>query len=120
MARARTSAPTLTPLPDDGAPNELGLMLRHYREQAGKTIPELAAETGVDRGYIYRLEMQPHDWLNRPLESAPVKQPSRDLIIRLAFALQLTADQADELLLAAGYAPLYALGRLDKHISSSR
>ncbi len=90
-------------------PNAFGLLLRAYRDAAGKTIPALAAETGIDRGYIYRLEMQPHDWLNRPLESAPAKQPRRDLVIRLAFALHLTADQADELLLAAGYAPLFPI-----------
>ena len=33
-------------------------------------------------------------------------QPSRDVIIRLGTTLRLSVDELDELLLAAGYAPL--------------
>ena len=34
------------------------------------------------------------------------RHPSRDAVIRLGLAMQLTMEDMDELLLAAGYAPL--------------
>ena len=96
------------------ADNVLGETLRQFRERAGKSIPALAAETGIDRVYLYRLEKQEADWLNRPLEGGLVKQPSRDLIIRIGVALDLDLDDMDELLMLAGYAPLCAVGRVDR------
>ena len=93
------------------ADNILGQALRQFRERAGKSIPALATETGIDRMYLWRLEKQEADWLNRPLEGGPVKQPSRDLIIRIGVGLALTCDDMAELLMLAGYAPLYAVRR---------
>ena len=107
QARTRTHA-----LPHhDGAPNELGVLLRHYRERAGKTIPQLAIEVGIDRTYLFRLESQPQDWLHRPLHGPPPKQPARDVIISIGVACGCTLDQVDELLLTAGYAPLCRFAR---------
>ena len=99
--------------------NLLGKMLRQHREKAGKTMAAVAIEAGIDRAYLWRIEQQPHDALNRPPEGTPPKQPSRDLVIRLAFALALSLDETDELLLIAGYAPLFAVGRFDHPDKSS-
>ncbi len=86
--------------------NTLGRVLRSYRERAGLTPSDIAAKVHIDRMYIHKLEGQCTDWLNRPLHGGPVRQPSRDLIIRFIIALQLDINEADELLMAAGYAPL--------------
>jgi hypothetical protein len=68
----------------------------------------------VSRTYIYDLETQLGDWLNRPLEGGRCKQPSRDLIIRIGIVLAgNNLDLVDELLLIAGYAPLYPIALLD-------
>ena len=90
------------------AQNKVGAALKAYREAAGLSIGDVAIEVGVDRVWLWRLETQEADWLHRPLDGAPPRQPSRDLIIRIAFALRLTGDEADELLIEAGYAPLWA------------
>lgn len=91
--------------------NILGQTLKQYREQSGKSIAELALELGIDRSYLYRLETQEGDWLNRPLEGGPPKQPHRDLIIGLGIALGLDLNTTDELLLIAGYAPIFRTRR---------
>ncbi len=94
--------------------NRFGHTLQQYRKRVAKGITTIATEVGVDRTYLYRLETQPADWLNRPLEGGHLKHPSRDLVIRLALALHLSLDECDELLLLAGYAPLFPLGQLDR------
>ena len=94
--------------------NVLGQALRRFRERAGKSIPAIADATGIDRMYLYRIERQEADWLHRPLEGGSPRQPSRDLIIRLGFALQLDIDDVDELLMLAGYAPLMPLPRTNR------
>src|SRR4051794_25422438 len=92
--------------------NLLGQALRQFREHSGKSVPQIALEIGVNRGYLWLLESTPADWLERTSTGASqAHQPARDLIIRIAFALALTIDQADELLLLAGYAPLFPLPR---------
>ncbi len=96
------------------AENRFGHTLQQYRRRVAKSIATIATEVGVDRTYLYRLETQPTDWLNRPLEGGLLKHPSRDLVIRLAIALSLSLDECDELLLLAGYAPLFPLGQLDR------
>lgn len=111
---ARTSTQISSPPLHDDEPNELGLMLRHYREQAGKNIPQLATEVGIDRSYLSRLESQPQDWLHRPLHGPPPKQPARDVIISIGVACGCTLDQVDELLLFAGYAPLFGAAKLHR------
>lgn len=85
--------------------NMFGETLRLYRERALFTILELAQRAKVERWYIRKLEEQPNDWLNTPADDTPYK-PERDLVIRLALALQLKMEEADDLLTVAGYAPL--------------
>ena len=114
MARTHAHACTAAPREYDSAPNELGRMLRHYREQAGKNIPQLATEVGIDRTYLFRLEAQPQDWLHRPLHGSPPKQPARDVIISIGVACGCPLDQVDELLLVAGYAPLFGAAKFHR------
>ena len=85
--------------------NYLVLVIREFCH--ARTI-QYADETGIDRMYVCRLERQEADWLHRPLEGGVQKQPSRDLIIRLGFALRLESDDADDLLMLAGYARTFS------------
>lgn len=93
--------------------NTFGRLIQQDRMRVAKSIPAIATEVGVDRTYLYRLETQSVDWLNRLLEGGHLKHPSRDLVIRLALALNLSLNGCDELLLLAGDAPLVPLGKLD-------
>ncbi len=91
--------------------NLFGQRLRELLEQSGKSVAAIALEIGVNRRYLWLLESRPSDWLERPADGEVAPQPSRDLIIRLAFALDLDIDACDELLLLAGYAPLFPPAR---------
>ena len=106
IARRRTHAKHANTALTDGQ-NALGEALRHYHTRTGLSIAQVAAEVGVDRVYLWRLETQDADWLHAPLTGDPPRRPSRDLIIRIAFAMGLTLDEADDLIMAAGYAPLW-------------
>jgi hypothetical protein len=44
--------------------------------------------------------------LNRRVTDGRIRQPTRDAVIKLGLGLGLAVDEMDELLLAAGYAPL--------------
>ena len=87
--------------------NELGETLRFYRMKRGLTIAELASAVGVDRAYLFQLEDTDADWLNPPLDERAPRPPTRDLMIRIAIVLRLDLDHADDLLMAAGYRPLW-------------
>ncbi len=93
--------------------NVLGRTLREYRERAGLSASDIAERVHIDRTYIHKLEGQRADWLNRPLHGGPVRQPTRDLIIRFIIALDLNIEEADDLLIQAGYAPLSAKPLVD-------
>lgn len=86
--------------------NMVGHALREYRARSGLRVSELAARAHIDRTYLHQFEGQRADWLNRPLQGSRVKRPSRDLVIRLIIGMRLTLEEADELLLLTGYAPL--------------
>ena len=88
------------------ATNILGTTLREFVNNSPKTIEQIAADAGVERNYIWRLIAQEADWLERPLQGGKVMQPSRDVMICLAIALELNRHDTDELLLTAGYAPI--------------
>jgi transcriptional regulator with XRE-family HTH domain len=97
--------------------NLLGSEIKRIRERAGRSIPDVADAAGIERTYLYKIENQEYDWLNRPLDGGPPRQPSRDLVIRIAWVLGMTLDECDELLLLAGYAPLALARRVDKLLS---
>ena len=72
--------------------------LRCLRIRAGKSRYRLWQLTGLDQAFLSRLEKGE-------------KNPSRNTVMLLGLALvhgcnEITCDEIDELLLAAGYAPL--------------
>lgn len=91
--------------------NLLGKALWALIERADLSVDTVANRAGADRSYLYRLLGAAHDWLDRPVDSTHAPQPARDLIIRIGFVLALSIEQTDELLLLAGYAPLYPAPR---------
>lgn len=77
---------------------EFGNTLHNLRTRAGKSRYRLWQLTGLDQSYLSRLEHGE-------------KNPSRNTVMLLGLALvhgctEITCDDIDELLLAAGYAPL--------------
>ncbi len=82
-------------------------VLRRYFHHSGSSITQLAHGSWLDSGYVSRLLSQNWDPLNPPLvQDERPKQPSRDAVIRLGLGLGLAVHEVDELLMAAGYAPL--------------
>ena len=79
--------------------------LRRFMESAGVSMTKLAGRSALDISYVSRLVNLSYDPLNPRVGERP-RQPSRDTVIRLAWALHLSLEDTDELLLAAGYAPL--------------
>ena len=80
--------------------------LRNLRTKSGKSRYRLAQYSGLDEAYILRLE------------SGERQNPSRDAVFKLCLALtadsdSITINDANELLLAAGYAPLRSRGEAD-------
>lgn len=70
-------------------------LLKKHCEQGGKTrYDAIAAAADLDIAYVYRLV------------AGEKVHPSPNTVIRLALALHLSLSDTDELLLAAGYAPL--------------
>ena len=79
---------------------------RHLR-RSGLSLKQLSRRSWLDISYVSRLVHLPCDPLNRRLDGdGERRQPSRDTVIRLGLAMQLSMEEMDELLLAAGYAPL--------------
>lgn len=72
-----------------------GKLLTRLRKQQGLTMSHLAKEVGVSESYISLLE------------SGERKQPSRDLVLKLAHILGARTDNtlADDFLVTAGYYP---------------
>jgi hypothetical protein len=79
---------------------------RHWR-RSGLSLSALSRRSWLDISYVSRLVHLPCDPLNVRLDGpAEKRHPSRDAVIRLGLAMQLPLEDMDELLLAAGYAPL--------------
>jgi transcriptional regulator with XRE-family HTH domain len=83
-----------------GARAELGELLRHWRRVRGKSQLDLALEATTTPRYVSFVE-------------TGRSQPSRQMVVRLARALDVPLRERNDLLLAAGYAPLYGAGALD-------
>ncbi len=84
----------------DLAPPELGTLLRHWRSVRGLSQLDLAAEAGSTPRYLSFVE-------------TGRSSPSRQMVVRLARALDVPLRERNELLLAAGFAPLYTREALD-------
>ncbi len=85
---------------------QLGAALRTQRERHDVSIADVADRLGIPQRFLFDLE-QPDVRLRRPLQGGSPPQPSRDTIIALAMEFKLTQNQADDLIMAAGYAPLW-------------
>ena len=79
-----------------GAPSsDLGSVLRHWRSVRGKSQLALACDAGSTSRYVSFVE-------------TGRARPSRQMVVRLARALDIPLRERNELLLAAGFAPLYS------------
>ena len=81
------------------APTGLGHLLRHWRSVRAKSQLDLASEAQTTPRYVSFVE-------------TGRAQPSRQMVVRLARALDVPLRERNELLLAAGYAPLYSCAPL--------
>ena len=110
MSKAPRLEDCITYSPTNGTDEEesFSALLRRVLANSGLSLRQAAHRSWLDHSYLSRLVRQDWDPLNPP-SSAPqdrIRHPSRDAVLRLALAMSLSVDQTDELLLAAGYAPL--------------
>jgi transcriptional regulator with XRE-family HTH domain len=80
--------------------DELGVLLRHWRDVRSKSQLDLSLDTGVSQRHISFIES------GRSL-------PGRQTLMDIAQALDVPLRDRNTLLLAAGYAPIYADGAWD-------
>ena len=91
---------------DAGDESFTACLNRHLR-RSELSLTALARRSWLDISYVSRLVHLPCDPLNpRYGDRGEKRRPSRDTVIRLGLAMQLPIEDLDELLLAAGYAPL--------------
>ena len=81
------------------APAGFGHLLRHWRSVRAKSQLDLACDAETTPRYVSFVE-------------TGRAQPSRQMVVRLARALDVPLRERNELLLAAGYAPLYSAAPL--------
>lgn len=77
------------------AHGELGMLLRHWRSVRGKSQIELSLDTGVSQRHLSFIE-------------SGRSAPSRQTLMTIAQGLDVPLRDRNPLLLAAGYAPVYA------------
>lgn len=75
----------------------LSEQVNFYIASKGLTKAEVVCRSGLNRGYCYEI-----------LSGKKTKNISRDKVIMLCFGLELSVDEAQQLLKKCGYAPLYA------------
>jgi len=78
-------------------PNELGVLLRHWRDVRGRSQFDLSLDTGVSQKQISFVE-------------SGRSVPGRQTLTVIAQALDIPLRDRNTLLLAAGYAPIYSEG----------
>jgi transcriptional regulator with XRE-family HTH domain len=83
-------------------PNELGALLRHWRDMRGRSQIELSMDTGVSQRHISFIE-------------SGRSTPSRQTLMDIAQGLDIPLRERNALLLAAGYAPIYSEGAWNAH-----
>jgi transcriptional regulator with XRE-family HTH domain len=77
--------------------NELGVLLRHWRDLRGRSQLDLSLDTGVSQRHISFME-------------SGRSAPGRQTLLDIAQALDIPLRDRNTLLLAAGFAPIYADG----------
>jgi transcriptional regulator with XRE-family HTH domain len=82
------------------------VLLRQWRDVRGKTQLDLSFDAGVSQKHISFIE-------------SGRSTPSRQMLLDLAQALDVPLRERNELLMAAGYAPLYADSALQAPIMNS-
>jgi transcriptional regulator with XRE-family HTH domain len=87
-------------------PHPAGVLLRQWRDIRGKTQLELSFDAGVSQRHISFVE-------------SGRSTPSRQMLLDLAQALDVPLRERNELLMAAGYAPLYSDQALDAPVMNS-
>jgi transcriptional regulator with XRE-family HTH domain len=106
--RTRTPAPAIAPAdghaiaPADGhaVATPFGSLLKAWRAARRYSQLELASETGVSQRHLSFLE-------------SGRANPSRDMVVHLAQVLRVPLRERNDLLVAAGFAPLYPERALD-------
>jgi transcriptional regulator with XRE-family HTH domain len=79
---------------------DFGVLLRHWRTVRGVSQLDLALDADISTRHLSCVE-------------TGRAQPSREMVVRLAEALEVPLRERNALLLAAGYAPLYRHTALD-------
>jgi transcriptional regulator with XRE-family HTH domain len=82
-------------LPKTKSNNELGALLRHWRDLRGKSQLDISLDTGVSQKQISFVE-------------SGRSVPSRPTLTAIAQALDIPLRDRNTLLLAAGYAPIFS------------
>ena len=82
-------------LPARPPAEELGFLLRHWRDTRGKSQLGLSLDTGISQRHISFVE-------------SGRSVPSREKLMEIAQALDVPLRERNTLLLAAGYAPIYS------------
>jgi transcriptional regulator with XRE-family HTH domain len=77
--------------------NELGVLLRHWRDLRGRSQFDLSLDTGVSQRHISFIE-------------SGRSVPGRQTLLGIAQALDIPLRERNTLLLASGYAPIYSEG----------
>lgn len=96
---ARAAGPVRRPRPRPGA--GAGPLLRHWRTARRLSQLELALDAGTSARHLSCIE-------------TGRARPSRDMVLRLADALEIPLRDRNALLAAAGYAPMYFETSLDE------
>lgn len=92
---------TVADLGRDSRPQAAGDLLRHWRSRRGLSQLALALQSGTSQRHLSFVES------GRSI-------PSRGLLLRLAETMTMPLRERNALLLAAGYAPMYAEASLDE------
>ncbi|HVO02786.1 MAG TPA: helix-turn-helix transcriptional regulator [Candidatus Cybelea sp.] len=82
------------------APNELGALLRRWRDIRGRSQLDLSLDTGISQKQLSFVE-------------SGRSTPSRQTLMSIARVLDIPLRDRNTLFLAAGYAPVYADGAWD-------
>lgn len=81
-------------------PNELGVLLRYWRDMRGRSQLDLSLDSGVSQRHISFVE-------------SGRSVPGRAKLLDIATALDIPLRERNTMLLAAGYAPIYPDGAWD-------
>src|SRR5947207_4972 len=84
----------------DGAEHHVGKLIRHWRARRQLSQLDLAGEAGVSSRHVSFIE-------------TGRTQPSREMVLQLARALDVPLRDRNDLLTAAGFAPIYRMTDLD-------